>query len=305
MASRRLKWFARGTALAVVASAIGRPSVAQSDARLVTVVRLAQDGLTDSARSVVKRLLAATASTDSSYAEILYTSGLVAATDYERRVALRRVILEFPQSLWADDALLLLAQVEYANGNPGATVQQISRLLSDYPAAAVKAVGAFWGARAAADMQDGATACRFADIGLAAPSDDVELRNQLQYQKQRCSAIASLRSDSSRVAEPAVRDSAKAERSTPLPAPPPAPPPAPSRGPAKGFRVQVIAAPTQAKADETAASLQRISYPAVIVKEGGFFKVRTQAFATRAEAQSAMSKIRARLGGQPFIVSDK
>jgi hypothetical protein len=304
MASRCLNWFARGAALAIFGATIATPSAAQSDARLVAAVKLAQDGLTDSARAVVRRLLAVTAVTDSNYAEMLYTSGLVAATDYERRVALRRVILEFAQSFWADDALLLLGQVEYANGNPGATVQQISRLLSDYPATALKALGAFWGARAAADMSDGVVACRFVEIGLAAPNEDIELRNQLEFQKLRCTALVSKRTDSAKVVEPERKDTAKAAPSTPPPAIP-TPPPPPSRGVAKGFRVQIIAAPSQATADQTAAVLRQARYQVVIVKEGGFFKVRTEAFTTRAEAQAALAKIKARMGGQPFIVPDK
>ncbi len=315
MASCCLNWLTRGAALAILGATIGTPSAAQSDARLVAVVKLAQDGLTDSARAVVKSLLMATPVSDSTYPEMLFTSGLVAATDYERRVALRRVILEFAQSLWADDALLLLAQVEYANGNPGATVQHIARLLSDYPTTGVRAIGAFWGARAAADMSDGVTACRFAEIGLAAPNDDVELRNQLSYQKQRCTALAfqridSTKSDTAKAADP-KRDTTKARPSPPPaaaplpPPPPPPPPPTPPAGVTKGFRVQLIAAPTQAAADQTAAKLRQANYQAVVVREGGFFKVRTQAFATRPEAQAALAKIKARLGGQPFIVVDK
>ncbi len=312
MSSRCLKPLSRALVLAALGTGFGTPGAAQSDGRLVAVVKLAQDGLTDSARAVVKRLLANTAATDSTYAEILYTSGLVAATDQERRVALRRVILEFGQSLWADDALLLLAQVEYANGSPGATVQQISRLLSDYPTTPIRAVGAFWGARAAADMSDGATACRFADAGLSAPNDDVELRNQLQFQKQRCTALLAMRTDSSKAAETQA-DSGKAAHPTqtvtppapPPPAPPPPSPTKPTRGPTKGFRVQIIAAPTQAAADQTAGALRQAGYEAAIVKEGAFFKVRTQAYSTRTEAQAVLTKIKARLGGQPFIVADK
>jgi hypothetical protein len=43
----------------------------------------------------------------------------------------------------------------------------------------------------------------------------------------------------------------------------------------------------------------------VIVREAGFFKVRTEAFPTRAAAQTAMARIKSRLGGQPFIVTDR
>jgi cell division septation protein DedD len=299
----------RLTALRIAAALLGgligglsRTAAAQSDSRLVTVVRLAQDGLPDSARAVVKRLLANTAVTDSTYPEMLYTSGLVAATDFERRMALRRVILEFAQSIWADDALLLLAQVEYANGNPGATVQQIARLLSDYPSAPARAVGAFWGARAAADMSDGATACRFAEIGLAAPNDDVELRNQLEFQKQRCLALVARAPDSVPPSDVARGDTAGARR--PSPPPPTATPSAPAAV-TRGFRVQVVAAPSQAAADQAATALRAANYRAEIVKEGGFFKVRTQPFATRAQAQAALREIQRRLGGRPFIVADK
>lgn len=301
MAICRLTLVARASAWIIASAAWGGLTslAAQTDPRLTTVVKLAQDGLADSARSTVKRLLAATEPTDSSYAEMLYTSGLVAATDYERRVALRRVVLEFAQSAWADDAILLLAQVEYANGNPGSTVQQINRLLSDYPASSLRAIGAFWGARAAGDMQDGATACRMADLGLGAAGVDVELKNQLDYQKQRCTALAAVKRDSSVVASNPPKDSVKA---SPSPSPSPA---APVPGLRKGFRVQVVAAPTQERADRAAASLRAADFEPVIVKEGAYFKVRSQAYATRAEAQAALTKIRGKLGGQPFIVVDK
>lgn len=290
-------------ALAVLAGTAATDLVGQTDTRLVAAVKLAENGLNDSARAMVRRILGETPSTDSSYSEVLFTSGLLAATDYERRVALRRVILEFGQSPWADDALLMLAQVEYANGNPGATVLNVTRLVNDYPSTPLKAVGAFWGARAAGDMRDGAAACRLAEIGLSATTDDVELRNQLQFQLQRCRALAQL-PDSAARPNPAGRDSAANPAPPPVPTPPPAAPRGP-RGVDKGFRVQVIAAPTQAAADQTAGRLTAAGYQAVVVKEGGLFKVRTQAFATRAQAQQALVKIRTALRAQPFIVVDK
>lgn len=297
MASCRLIRVARISAWIAVAAVGGVNALAaQTDPRLTAVVKLAQDGLADSARSTVKRLLAAAVPTDSTYAEMLYTSGLVAATDYERRVALRRVVLEFAQSAWADDAILLLAQVEYANGNPGSTVQQINRLLGDYPASSLRAIGAFWGARAAGDMQDGAAACRMADLGLSSVGTDVELKNQLDYQKQRCTALAQTKPDTATVANAPIKVDSSKIRPGPTP---------PAAGLKKGFRVQIVAAPTQERADQAAASLRAANFEPVIVKEGAFFKVRSQAYATRAEAQAALAKIRGKLGGQPFVVVDK
>ena len=285
-----LRWL--GPLVLAVAS-LSRPVAGQTDPRLVAAVRLAQDGLPDSARVVVRSLMSATTPADSIYAEMLYTSGVIAATEYERRIALRRVIVEYSTSNWADDALLLLAQVEYANGNPGATSVQLARLLADYPTSPLVPVAAFWGARAASDVRNGAEACRMVAAGMKTPADDVELRNQLEYQKQRCTAIMAQTADS--VARtPLV--AADTSNKSPTPAPTP---------PTKGFRVQVVAAPTKAKADQTVAALKRVGIAAAVVKESGFFKVRTAPFATRGEAQTAMARIRAKLGSKPFLVVDK
>jgi len=303
MARRRLSSVSQAVGATLLVAAVGTVNAAaQTDPRLTAVVRLAQDGRADSARAVIRRLLEATAPEDSTYAEMLYTSGLVAGTDHERRIALRRVIVEYSRSAWADDAILLLAQIEYGNGNPDATVSQVQRLISDYPTSPLLAVAAFWGARAASDARNGEVACQLADAGLAAGTEDVELKNQLDYQKQRCGAITAHRADSVRSAQTRAADSTKPP-APPAPAPPPPPPPpAAGRG---AFRVQIIAAPNQGKADQAVASLNRIGYAAVIRREGGFLKVRAGPFQTRAEAQAALTKIRARLGGRPFIVVDQ
>lgn len=295
MATRRL--MPLGMLALVFAIVMPVAANAQTNPQLVTAVQLAQDGHADSARAAVRALLDRTDPGDNLYAEALYTSGLVAATEFDRRIALRRVIVEYSTSEWADDALLLLAQVEYASGNPGAAVSQITRLLADYPSSPLRAVGAFWGARAAGDLRNGIEACRLADAGLAARPDDIELRNQLEFQKQRCGSIQAQGVDPAAPAE-----STAANRATPAPPPAPAPAAAPARG---GFRVQVIAAPDQTAANRQVTRLKGIGYEATVVREGGFFKVRAGPFATRALANQALAKIRSQLGGQPFIVADQ
>lgn len=296
MATRRL------TPVRAAAGALGlwatlalapAPAGAQTDARLASAVQLAQNGMADSARALVQRVMVATQPSDSLYPEVLYTSGIVAATEYDRRIALRRVIVEYSTSPWADDALLLLGQVDYANANPAAALAQFARLVGDYPTSPLIAVAAFWGARAASDIQNGAEACRLADIGLAARTEDVELKNQLDYQRQRCTAIASVQRDTARPA-PAMG-------TPPKPTPAAAEPPR-AAAPTKGIWVQIIAAPNQAKADETVAAAKRAGYPAVVVSEGGYFKVRAGPFPTRNDGNAALAKIRARMGGKPFLV---
>jgi cell division septation protein DedD len=332
MASGRVNSSHRSAVLALAIAALAAPvASAQTDAKLVAVVRLAQDGFADSARAVMKRLLDGAQPADSSYAELLYTAGLVAATDAERRTALRRVIVEYSQSAWADDALLLLGQTEYANGNPAATVTQIDKLLNDYPTSPLLAVGALWGARAASDLGNAAVACRMATAGIAAPNDDVEIKNQLEYQKQRCSALALARpADTAPSPKPPPGDSAPATKSaeratgkagdkpatksaakqpdktTEKPAETAAAKPAAAKPARTGpFSVQIIAAPSEARAEQEVSTLKAAGFDGFVVHEGPFFKVRAGPYATKAEAQQALAKVRAKLKGQPFIVVAK
>jgi len=284
-------------------------AAAQNDPRLVAAVRLAQDGMSDSARAVVARLLAGLQPTDSLYPEVVYTSGLLAATERTRRLELRRVVVEYPQSAWADDALLQLAQLDYAAGNPSATVTQTEQLLRDYPESPLIAIAAFWGARAAGDRRDAATACRMVQLGLNAVGSDVELRNQLEFQKNRCEGIATMLADSVRTA---VADSiAKARADSIARAKPGRHPPRPASQPAPGppahrptYFIQISAVLTRAAAAADSARARHAGYAAQVMKEGAYLKIRV-AFATRAEAEAALPAVKTRLGGHPFLIRAK
>jgi SPOR domain len=299
-----------GAALALMGLAAGgQPAAAQTDSRLAAVVRLAQDGLADSARAELQRVLGGLTPTDSLYPQALYTQALVAVTDGERRLALRKVIVEYSTSAWADDAILLLGQLEYANGNPGGTVTQITKLLNDYPLSPLRATAAFWGARAASDVGNGSLACKWVDIGLGAPTDDVELKNRLDYQKQRCEGLVTIAADSAKNAPAPSPTPAPPPAPAPAPAPSPAPTPPPNRpGPTKatpGYYVQIMAAPSREAAQEQENKLKRLNYASVIVEEGGYFKVRAGPFTNRSDAQSALNRIARELGSKPFVVSVK
>lgn len=270
---------------------------AQTEPRLVAAVRLAQDGLSDSARAVAGRILASLQPGDSLYPEALYTVGLLAATERARRLELRKVLVDYAQSAWADDALLQLAQLDYAAGNPAATVRQVDQLLTDYPGSTLSALAAFWGARAANDRRDAAAGCRLADAGLAVGAD-VELRNQLQFQRQRCQGLGAMAAESTRADSLAKARADSIARVRPAGS---RRPPAPTR-PAAGYYVQVSAVADQPAADVEVARVKRAGYDAVVQREGGYLKVRAGRFATRAEAQAALGQLKARLGGRPFLV---
>lgn len=292
--------------LCVLASLLAvAPGAAQNDPRLTAAVRLSQDGLSDSARAVAGRILAATSPTDSLYPEVLYTVGLLAATEQDRRLYLRRVVVDHTQSEWADDALLHLAQLDYSSGSPDAAVRQIDQLLRDYPDSPLTAQAAFWGARAAGDRREAAIACRMADAGLAAVGNDIELRNQLEFQKQRCQSLVAMSAES---AQRVIADSIAKARADSIARDnaPVRPPPRPSGGSSArlpaGFYVQVSAVKTQAAATTESARIKGAGYTPVTFREGGFLKIRAGAFPTQAKAAAAAADLARQLGGRPFVV---
>lgn len=262
----------------VLTGVVAAPLTAQRDPELVRAVRLAQEGSGDSARAMTGRILTATAPDDPKYSEVLYASAVVAGSPREKRLFLQRIAVEYSQSEWADDALLQLAQLDYAARDPAGTVRQIDRLLADYPDSPVRAPAALWGARAAFDVRDRERACRWSDLGLGAAGDDVELRNQLEFQRERCRAL--LREESTTA------------------------PPLPAR-PGPGWLVQVAAVKTRAEADVEVARIKRLDLPTHVVQEGGWLKVRSGPFPTRERANEAMSRIRKSLGGKPFLVESR
>ena len=257
---------------------LASPLAAQHDPELVRAVRLAQEGSGDSARAITARLLASTRLEDQKYAEVLYAAAVVAASPRDKRLYLQRIAVEYSESEWADDAFLQLAQLDYGGRDPAGTVRQIDRLLTDYPDSPLRATAALWGARAAFDVHDREHACHWSDLGIGAAGDDVELRNQLEFQRDRCRAMAR-------------------EEST-------ASPPKPA-APANGWLVQVAAVKTTAEAEAEVTRIKRLGLPTAVTQEAGWLKVRSGPFANRARAEEVMAQIRKGLGGKPFLVAPR
>jgi cell division septation protein DedD len=69
------------------------------------------------------------------------------------------------------------------------------------------------------------------------------------------------------------------------------------------YRVQIVAANTQEVANEMLDRARKAGFSGIVVKEGGFFKVRLGEYATRADASAAAAKMKAKLGGSPFVVA--
>src|SRR5688572_27867928 len=275
-------------------------AAAQTDPRLTAAVRAAQDGQGDSARSAVDRLLAATSPTDSLYPEILYTQAMVANSAADMRRHLQQVVVEYPTSSWADDALLRLVQMDYATRSFEGAARNLERLRLDHPLTPLLAQAAYWGGRTYFELKDTVRACRWLADGVAAAGTDLELQRQLGFLYQRCAAprgaVASGDAAATSTSAGRPADSAAARVADSLP----------KRAPAKAakYRVQVAAVATPGSADDAATRAEELGYPAVIVRERGYYKVRAGAFATRQEAQDAAAKLKSGMGGSPFVVAE-
>lgn len=317
------------------------PLYAQTDSRLVEVIREAQEGRGDSARTKVRRLLSATSPTDSLYPQIIYTQAMVASEAEEMRRQLQRVAVEYSSSSWADEALLRLVQLDYASGNLEGAARNLERLRSDYPGSPLLPQASYWAARTYFDQKNPELACRWVADGMAGSQGNVELQNQLGYLDQRCAGVrpgVASRSAADSAPAPSTGGTDTASlppqtsesASTPpaaatpvlpppvaaAPATPPAPPPArpePSAAPAPvaprpagasgRFRIQITAVRSAATAGALATKLSRQGFAPVVVEEGGLFKVRVGDYSTKPEAIAALPDLKAKLGGSPFVVA--
>jgi cell division septation protein DedD len=285
-AVRRLGgWTVSATLLVLTVYPTNRLS-AQSDTLRAAALRVAQTR-PDSARAMIRRLLASLPPGDSLYPGVLFTAGRVAADANTAATNLQRVVVEYGRSVWADSALVLLTQLYFARGDPAATVQAAERLRRDYPDSRLKARGDFWGARAYFDLRDDAHACALITEALDGAGTDVEFRNQVSFYAARCT--------------PATATTAPAAAA----APPGAPGDTQARSGVTGYAVQVLAVKSAAQVDEMLSHLKAMGFDARVVRDtSGLFKVRVGRYATRDEAVKAQRRLKARVGGQPFVVEE-
>ena len=182
--------------LLVTAAAVGAlmavapaQAAAQSDPRLEAAVALAQEGHRDSAQATVTAILRGTTPADKLYPEALYTSALLMTDADSMRRTLQKVVVEHSLSAWADNALLQLAELDFAGGNLPAAMRDLERLRTDFPQSDVFPEAAFWAARTYFDARQENPGCEWVGMGLARVSDSAfAVRDQLQTFARRCPA---------------------------------------------------------------------------------------------------------------------
>jgi len=282
---------ARWSALLALAILAVRPSghlAAQTDVRLLEALRLAQSGQVDSGRAIVRRLLATLPPADSTYPQALLAAAKIAPDAQTVASHLNRIIVEYGSGPWADDALLLLTQLYFAQRDPSGTIQAAERLNRDYPDSPLRPRAGFAAARAYFELKNEARGCEMIQQALAGAGDDVEFKNQVRFYAARCSASTTA-------------------TAPPSPAPPPPPDSAGVKPPTgtRTYAVQVLAVKSAAQVDDMLTRLRVMGFAARVVRDtSGFFKVRVGRYATRDEAQRTQQRLRTRVGGQPFVVEE-
>ena len=176
--------------LAVLAISPAVRLSAQSDARLAEALRLAQSGQADSGRAIVRRLLARLPPSDSLYPEALLTAAKIAPDAQTVSSNLNRIVLDYGSSPWADDALLLLTQLHFAQRDAAQTIQVAERLNRDYPDSPFRARASFFGARAYFELKNEMRGCELIQQALDGAGDDVEFKNQVSFYAARCNGPA-------------------------------------------------------------------------------------------------------------------
>ena len=168
-----------------------RPLLPATDSVFKRARRLVADGDGAAGRALVDSMLRAAREGTPAYGDALFWRGALAETAADAERDYRQVIVEYPLSPYADDALLSLAELEQARGDRAAAYQHLQRFVREHPPGPSRARAGLAAARLAFEQRDVTRGCAMiADARLSAGTSDVELRNQIEYHGSRCPATS-------------------------------------------------------------------------------------------------------------------
>jgi cell division septation protein DedD len=276
------------------------------DSLFVRARKLVLDGNGAKGRALVDSALAAATGTSDS-ATALYWRGSLAPTASDAERDYRRVIVEYPFSPHAGDALLALAQLEMARGDRDPAIDHLQRFLLQRPNDPERVRAGIWLGRLLLEQNQVARGCAVLVRTRAALGDTaVETRNQVDYYAGRCAGVdtvapvvrappppRTVRPDTTRRRVP-VADSARVDTTTRRP---PARRETTTSGGgatvAKRYTVQVAAYDSRESANELVNRLGARGIVARVVNSPSApYRVRVGHYATDAEATAAMRELK-------------
>src|SRR4051794_15419057 len=152
---------------------------------------LVSDGNGAAGRALIDSVLAATPTNAPLYPQGLFWRATLASNAADAESDYKHIVVDYPLAPQAEDALLRLAQLELARGDRDGALVHLQRIQRDYPRSKSLARASYWTARVMFEKNDVPNACAANARALAqADSGEIELRNQIQYQGQRCGSVA-------------------------------------------------------------------------------------------------------------------
>jgi cell division protein FtsN len=314
------------------AAAQGQTTARAAEAAFARAQEMASDGNSAGGRALIDSIVRTTPPASPVYPQALYWRATLATNAADAESDYRHIVVDYPLAPQAEDALLRLAQLELARGDRDDALVHLQRIPRDYPRSKSIARASYWIARVLFEKNDIPGACAANATALAQTAEgEVELRNQIQYQSQRCAAFAASQRASTASSTPAIvekpqvsTDSSTREAATPAPAesvsriappvtardtkpsqvePDPAlpsaaevrsipPPPTPAAAPS--WSVQVAAYNRKPDAEKLTATLVGRGYDARVDGTVAPFRVRIGRYRTTREAETALAEIKSR-----------
>src|SRR6266480_531240 len=171
----------------------GQATARQADPVFVRAQTLVSDGNGAAGRALIDSLIAVTPSIAPLYPQALFWRATLAASAADAESDYKHIVVDYPLAPQAADALLRLAQLELARGDRDGALAHLQRIPRDYPRSKSLARASYWMARVLFEKNDIPNACAANASALAqADPTEIELRNQIQYQGQRCPAPATV-----------------------------------------------------------------------------------------------------------------
>ena len=315
---------------------IGSSLSAQTPARptdpvFVRAQALVSDGNGTAGRALIDSMIAATPPSAPLYPQALFWRASLAASAADAENDYKHIVVDYPLTPEAPDALLRLAQLELARGDRDAALGHLQRVPRDYPHSKSLARANYWIARVFFEKNDVANGCAANASALAQlDSSEIELRNQIQYQGQRCplpgspSTVTPTQPAVSQV-QPAVNQPAVSEPKAPavtetkpiavakdstaakaastdksVEAKRPTPPAEANDAKASGvdptrkheYSVQVAAYKTRADADKLTAGLIKRGYEARVDSAPDWFRVRIGRYPSETDAEKQLREMK-------------
>ena len=178
-----------GLILFAAPSAIAQATARPTDPVFVRAQAMVSDGNGAAGRALIDSVLKATPQGAPLYPQALFWRASLAASAADAESDYKHIVVDYPLAPQAADALLRLAQLELARGDREGALAHLQRIPRDYPRSKSLPRASYWTARVLFEKNDVANACIANARAMAElDSTEIELRNQIQYQGQRCPA---------------------------------------------------------------------------------------------------------------------